>query len=131
MSSVTQQSYPLLYAVNPASRNRAVSHLELLGSPLLPCILKRTDTSLNGAPDALNLILQISRRYSRLAGNLTSFGRTAFYAAICDVCQICKRFFTGFRSEQDANCCSDQSSNAKCCYRLHVNAPPIFRNRYR
>ena len=84
------------------------------------CLLKGTDTSIKGALDALDLILQHSRYFIRLAGNLTSFGRTAFDAVIHSVSQICKHFFAGFWREQDDNRSSDQSSNAKCGYRFHV-----------
>ena len=87
---------------------------------LRPCLLEGTDTSINGILDALDLILQLSRYFSRLAGNPTSFGRTALYAVIYSVSQACNRFFAGFRREQDGNCCSDESSNAKCGYRFHV-----------
>ncbi|PYU28154.1 MAG: hypothetical protein DMG32_03530 [Acidobacteria bacterium] len=74
---------------------------DLVG-PLRPRLFKGTDTSMNGAPDGLDLIVQMSRYFIRLTGNLKSFGRSAF-----DVVSY-------FRRETDGNCCSDESSNAKC-----------------
>jgi hypothetical protein len=93
---------------------------DFLVALLRPRLLKGTDARIYGVLDALDLILQPSRYIVCLAGYLTSFGRSAFDAVIHAVSQMCQRFLSGFRREQDGNCRSDQSSHAKCGYRLHV-----------
>jgi hypothetical protein len=84
------------------------------------CLPKGTDTRINSALDALDLILQVSRYLSRLVCNLASFGCTAFNAVIYFVSQSGNCFFAGHRRAEYHNCGSDQSSDAKCGYRFHV-----------
>jgi hypothetical protein len=82
-----------------------------LMDPHRPCLLKSAHTRINGATDLLDLIVQIGRNISRLTGNLKDFGRSASDAVSYSRC------------EQNGNCCSNESSNAKCGYRFHGASP--------
>ena len=44
-------------------------------------LLKGTDTSINGVPDALNMILRLISHLNCLIGNLTNLGLATFEAA--------------------------------------------------
>ena len=92
-----------IYARVSTANNGQDPHVQnvtdLVGRPRL---FKGTDASVNGATDGLDLIVHMSHYFIRLTGNLKSFDRSAF-----DVVSY-------FRRETDGNCCSDESSNAKC-----------------
>src|ERR1700756_2145587 len=85
------------------------------------CLLKGTDTSINGVVGPLNLILRLISDPNCLTRNLTNPCLPALDAAGYVVCQAFPYLFNGFRREEHGNSCSDNCSDTKSNHRSHCD----------
>jgi hypothetical protein len=83
------------------------------------CLLKGTDTSVNGILDPLNLILRLISHPNCPTGNLTNLGLSTLNAAGQLACQAFPYLFNGFRCEEHGKSSYKRRSNNKCNRRSH------------
>lgn len=85
------------------------------------CLLKGSDTSINGFLDPLNLILRLISDPNCLTRNLTNPCLPTLDAAGYLACQAFPYLFNGFRCKEHGNSCSNHRSNTKCNRRPHCD----------
>jgi len=85
------------------------------------CLLKDSDTSINGVLDTLNLILRLISDPNCVTRNLMNLGLPTLDAAGYLACQAFPYLFNGFRCEEHNKSCSKRRSNNKCNRRSHCN----------
>lgn len=91
------------------------------------CLLKGSDTSINGILDTLNLILRLIGNSNCLTSNLTNLRLPTLDAAGYLACQAFPYLFNGFRCEEHGKSRSKHCSNNKRNRRSHSDLHAIQR----
>jgi|ERR1700757_2583935 hypothetical protein len=89
------------------------------------CLLKGSDTSVDGVLDTLSLIFRLISNSNCLTRNLTNPHLPTLDAAGYLACQAFPYLFDGFRCEEHGKSCSKRRSNNKCNLRSHCDLHAI------